>query len=1106
MTPERTAQLSLTGTMDEKFNNKRIKNMIDALLKAAGGDYTIRLDISDKNDEVDTFAVVVNTLIGRIEGAMVQRDRLDEALTESLDKYRHLVEIIPGMVYLYMLNSDNSFSFPYVSPAARDMFGIDPAEIMNNPAIIFNFIHPDDAEMVTNFIRNSARTLSPFRKEFRYLLNGNTRWCECISRPELLPGGGIIWEGIILDITERKIIEDTLKGSEKRYRMIAEYAHDIIWTMNFDMRMTFISPSIVRVIGYTPEETRKLPLERFMTRESIDLAMKTLSEELTVERRGGPVDLYRSRTLELELFCKRGGTVWVENIVSFSRDEKGTAVEVMGLSRDITERKKADEVLRNSEEKYRSILENMNEGFFECDLKGNYTFFNDACCRLIGYDRGEIMGTNYKKIHPSGVADYLKEVYIRVYKTGMPEYLMDYDVVRKDGSLRTHQLSVMLMRDASGKPFGFRNLVRDVTESKKAEEALKKYRNILETIEEAYSESDLAGNYTFANSAACRLTGYERGELIGMNYRKLHSPDVAQRLKGIFQDIYKTGKSRLQIEHEIICKDGTIKTLNENAMLLKDPSGKPTGFYNLAWDITKQKKAEEDLRKSEEKYRTILETIEDSYTEVDLKGNYTFVNDAACRFLGYRRNELIGMNYRNIHPPETAKRMKEIYKRVYETGKSESLIEFEVVLKDGSIRIHESTSSLIHDPSGSPAGFRVLSRDITDRKKAEQERARLEGNLRQAQKMESVGRLAGGVAHDFNNMLSVIFGYAELIKSRLKDGDPMLKEVQEIENAAGRSRDLTRQLLAFSRKQAIAPRPIDLNELIEGMQNALARLIGEDIDLRFYHGDGLWQIMFDTSQIEQVLFNLAVNARDAMPDGGKLTIETQNICLDEDYCKMHPGFIPGPFVLLGVSDDGAGMDGETLQNAFEPFFTTKEQGKGTGLGLAMVYGIVKQNGGFINIYSEQGRGTSFKIFIPKILEEGESWEKNEESPAITGTGTVLIVEDDDMVRKIASEMLEAVGYTVIAIGKPEEALALCGDPGAAIDLLITDVIMPGMSGKELRDRVELTRPGIKVLFMSGYTSDVIAHRGVLEEGVHFLQKPFSMNDLARKVRDLLNDR
>jgi two-component system cell cycle sensor histidine kinase/response regulator CckA len=500
------------------------------------------------------------------------------------------------------------------------------------------------------------------------------------------------------------------------------------------------------------------------------------------------------------------------------------------------------------------------------------------------------------------------------------------------------------------------------------------------------------------------------------------------------------------------------------------------------------------------------QTEEDSYTEVDLKGNYTFVNDAACRFLGYRRNELIGMNYRNIHPPETAKRMKEIYKRVYETGKSESLIEFEVVLKDGSIRIHESTSSLIHDPSGSPAGFRVLSRDITDRKKAEQERARLEGNLRQAQKMESVGRLAGGVAHDFNNMLSVIFGYAELIKSRLKDGDPMLKEVQEIENAAGRSRDLTRQLLAFSRKQAIAPRPIDLNELIEGMQNALARLIGEDIDLRFYHGDGLWQIMFDTSQIEQVLFNLAVNARDAMPDGGKLTIETQNICLDEDYCKMHPGFIPGPFVLLGVSDDGAGMDGETLQNAFEPFFTTKEQGKGTGLGLAMVYGIVKQNGGFINIYSEQGRGTSFKIFIPKILEEGESWEKNEESPAITGTGTVLIVEDDDMVRKIASEMLEAVGYTVIAIGKPEEALALCGDPGAAIDLLITDVIMPGMSGKELRDRVELTRPGIKVLFMSGYTSDVIAHRGVLEEGVHFLQKPFSMNDLARKVRDLLNDR
>jgi PAS domain S-box-containing protein len=527
-------------------------------------------------------------------------------------------------------------------------------------------------------------------------------------------------------------------------------------------------------------------------------------------------------------------------------------------------------------------------------------------------------------------------------------------------------------------------------------------------------------------------------------------------------------------------------------------------FERAGIEIKMRKESEDVLRRSEERYRTILETMHEGLFEHDLKGNYTYVNDAGCKLQGYQSDELIGVNYWSLFPHETVQFFFEVYHRIYESGKPELLMDYEVKFKDGSIRIHQANVELIRDSSGQPMGFRTLAWDVTERKKMEKEKAELEEQLVQAQKMESVGRLAGGVAHDFNNMLSVILGYAELIKLRLPRYDPLLKDVLEIERAAARSRDLTVQLLAFSRKQVITPLLVDLNDLVMNMKKTLSRLIGEDVDLQFYPGRDLWKIKFDLSQMQQVLINLTTNARDAMPGGGKLTVETANIYLNEAYCKMHLGFSPGYYVLLGVSDDGTGMDKETLQHLFEPFFTTKEPGRGTGLGLATVYGIVRQNGGFINVYSEPGKGTTFKIYIPRSLEEGDIQKEAKEESVASGSGTVLLVEDDDMVRRMTSEMLEAIGYTVTASGSPAEAESLCENQDLHIDLLITDVVMPGMSGKELRDRIQVKRPGMKVLFMSGYTSNVIVHRGVLEEGVHFLQKPFSMNDLAGKIREAMS--
>ncbi len=370
--------------------------------------------------------------------------------------------------------------------------------------------------------------------------------------------------------------------------------------------------------------------------------------------------------------------------------------------------------------------------------------------------------------------------------------------------------------------------------------------------------------------------------------------------------------------------------------------------------------------------------------------------------------------------------------------------------------------------------------------------------------MESVGRLAGGVAHDFNNMLSIIIGHAEMILDEIQPGDAFHHDVMEMKTAAERSADLTRQLLAFARKQTISPRILDLNETASGILKMLRRLIGEDINLSWIPGLDVWPVKIDPSQIDQVLANLAINARDAIGGVGIMTIETANVVFDETYCQTHKGFKPGSYVLLAVSDTGTGMDKETLDRIFEPFFTTKELGKGTGLGLATVYGIVKQNNGFINVYSEPDQGTTFKIYLPRteeraVRDSAPIGEKN-----LTGTETVLLVEDEESILALGKSILERRGYVVLAAHSPGEALRIARSHSGPVHILITDVVMPEMNGKDLRDQLTAVKPGFKCIFMSGYTANVIAHHGVLDEGIEFLQKPFSVRTLAEKVREVLD--
>jgi PAS domain S-box-containing protein len=527
-------------------------------------------------------------------------------------------------------------------------------------------------------------------------------------------------------------------------------------------------------------------------------------------------------------------------------------------------------------------------------------------------------------------------------------------------------------------------------------------------------------------------------------------------------------------------------------------------FDGVELDVTEPKRVEDALRESEKKLRATLDATPFPIAIVDLQDDKIFFwSRSAVELFGHTARTASEW-YQMAYPdPDYRQDVIEAWKPVFEkarkSGQTVNAGERRITCKDGSECICEIYATFL------PENLIITFNDITERKKADIERKKLQEKFNQAQKMESVGRLAGGVAHDFNNMLGVILGHTELALLQTDENHELHDDLKEIQNAAMRSADITKQLLAFARKQTISPRQLDLNDTVESMLNMLRRLIGEDIDLVWQPASYMWPVKMDPSQIDQILANLCVNARDAIEGVGKVTIETGRKSFDEDYCSEHQGFIPGDFVLLAVSDNGCGMDKDTLDNLFEPFFTTKEVGKGTGLGLATIYGIVKQNSGFINVYSESGQGSTFKIYLPRLVtDEDTDKAVPGKKSAAGGTETILLVEDEPAILRMTRMMLERKGYSVLPAATPGEAIDLAKTHADKIHLLMTDVVMPEMNGRDLAGQVIPLYPEIKLLFMSGYTANVIAHHGVLDIGVAFIQKPFSMVDMAAKVREVLD--
>jgi PAS domain S-box-containing protein len=521
----------------------------------------------------------------------------------------------------------------------------------------------------------------------------------------------------------------------------------------------------------------------------------------------------------------------------------------------------------------------------------------------------------------------------------------------------------------------------------------------------------------------------------------------------------------------------------------------------LSNEIAERKKSETDLHKKESYFRALFENAGDAIFIEDENDRIIDVNNRACELLGYTREELLNMRVVDVQPVEYRKQKSGAGKELTRSHK----IPFETadLRKDGvSVPVEVTTVNLT---TGDDNLILAIVRDITERKQAEAEKEKLQSQLIQSQKIESVGRLAGGIAHDHNNMLGVILGHADLAILKIKDNSSLLNHLQEIHNAAQRSAELTQQLLAFARRQTIAPRVMDLNAAVTATLQMLRLLIGENIELNWLPGIETYPVKIDPSQFDQLLMNLCINARDAISGTGRICIETRKLTIDESYCTTKPFFDPGDYAVLIVSDNGSGMDKETQTKIFEPFFTTKNMGQGTGLGLATVYGIVRQNNGFINVYSEPDHGTTFSIYLP--LYSGLTI-LNSHMPTVTTSTiknkTILVVEDQKDLLDICKTMLLDLGYTVLAAGSPEEAIRLANE-NANIDLLITDVVMPGMNGRELEAHIQKSNAGIKCLFMSGYTSNVISHHGVLDEGVHFIQKPFTLKGIDKKIIETLNE-
>ncbi len=969
--------------------------------------------------------------------------------------------------------------------------------------VVFGGIaHPDDIPRIAESVQSAlaGETVGPF--EVRVIAAaGRIRWMRNYLHALQHEGDGRITHllSITQDITAQKRAEDAyhvLVDSSQLGQVILQ-----------DNGIVFANQASAEISGSTREALLSLSGEQ--VREAIHPDDRAWVWQNVTEWLAGKTPPSSS---EFRIIRRDGAIRWVQ-ITASRIDYLGSpALQISYL--DVTDRKQTEEALKEAKADLDHAQRIARFGNWRWNARTNEAVWSDGMYRLYGLDpRQDPPGTEdwLGHIHPADRETLLQAIHDAL--AGTHPYDLIYRIVRADDGEERYLHTVGdVLRDQDGTPLTLFGTALDLTEHIRAETALRdselKFRSIVEQAPDGIALTDEHGIIVDWNRANERLTGFSRDEVLGkpvwevqfaMLPEEQRTAEQLERFKTVSQDVCTTGTApwlgRI-VEQELMRPDGQRWTVQIQAAAVRVGDRFMLMVNNR--DVTEQRRAQRELENRRLEIGQIFRTLPDALVYTDVQQRIVHVNPAFTRIYGYEAEEVLGREVSLLHPRQEQFRTQDSPWHDVWAGEISDVHEFQYVRKDGTVFSGETVGTPVRDANGQITGFVDLVRDVSDRN-------RLERQLAQAQKMEAIGQLAGGVAHDFNNILTAIMGFSDFLLHDLARDDPRYEDLEAIRRSGERAVGLTRQLLAFSRRQMLQPRVLDLNDVIDNMGKMLRRLISEDIDMTFILAPHLGSVKVDVGQMEQVLLNLVVNAREAMPFGGSITIRTEEVDVEKPLPCFCGRMVAGRYVLLEITDSGAGMDEETLAHLFEPFFTTKD--KGTGLGLATVFGIVTQSNGHITVTSTPGAGTTFRIYLPRIDETDEltQLDRSEQAAHVAGTETILLVEDADSVRHLACRILRSRGYTVLEAGTGEMALRVAAEYQGEINLLVTDVVMPGgMSGRQLAEHLRNACPSLCILYMSGYTDDAILQHGILNSGAAFLEKPFTPTSLLNKVRQVLD--